>query len=91
MYAVSANARLHAKYIRHGVEKITRCLCPGGLQVDAIRNGTALILSCRKAKRYDEAAMNAAAQLLKVVPEVRMPSCLLAHAPRTHTCACMHA
>jgi geranylgeranyl transferase type-2 subunit alpha len=39
-------------------------------QVDAIRNGTALILQCRQHKRYDEAVMVAAAKLLKVVPEV---------------------
>eukprot|EP00955_Chlamydomonas_euryale_P101581 365355-Chlamydomonas_euryale.AAC.12 len=41
-------------------------------QVDAIRNGTALILSCRKARRYDAAAMDASAKLLQVVPEVGM-------------------
>ncbi|KAG1679955.1 hypothetical protein FOA52_007019 [Chlamydomonas sp. UWO 241] len=38
--------------------------------VDAIRNGTALILSCRKAKRYDDVAMDASGKLLKVVPEI---------------------
>lgn len=40
-------------------------------QVDAIRHGTALVLECRKQGRYDEAAMDAAGKLLKVVPEVR--------------------
>jgi geranylgeranyl transferase type-2 subunit alpha len=40
------------------------------LQVDAIRDGTALILQCRKARRYDDAVLDASAKLLKVVPEV---------------------
>ncbi len=39
-------------------------------QVDAIRNGTALILQCRQLKRYDETVLTASAKLLKVVPEV---------------------
>ena len=42
-----------------------------GPQVDAIRTGTALVLECRKQRRYDEVVMNASAKLLKVVPEVR--------------------
>ncbi len=41
------------------------------VQVDAIRNGTALILQCHRQKRYDDVVMNASAKLLKVVPEVR--------------------
>ena len=40
-------------------------------KVDAIRNGTAMILECRKLKRYDPVALEASAKLLKVVPEVR--------------------
>ena len=40
-------------------------------QVDAIRQGTALVLKCRRAKRYDAAALMAAEKLLRVVPEVR--------------------
>lgn len=54
-------------------------------QVDAIRNGTALILSCRKAKRYDDVAMDASGKLLKVVPEVGATREGMAqHAARTH-------
>jgi hypothetical protein len=44
-----------------------------GPQVDAIRQGTALVLECRRLKRYDAAALTAAAKLLKVVPEVWPP------------------
>lgn len=40
-------------------------------QVDAIRQGTALVLECRRLKRYDAPALAASAKLLKVVPEVR--------------------
>mmetsp|Transcript_37806 Transcript_37806/g.84312 ORF Transcript_37806/g.84312 Transcript_37806/m.84312 type:complete len:375 (+) Transcript_37806:69-1193(+) len=39
-------------------------------KVDAIRNGTALVLQCRKLKRYDDTVMVASANLLKVVPEI---------------------
>lgn len=42
-------------------------------KVDAIRKGTALILECRKLKRFDSVALDASAKLLKVVPEVRWP------------------
>lgn len=41
------------------------------MQVDAIRNGTALVLEYRRQKKYEPAIMDAAAKLLKVVPEVR--------------------
>lgn len=40
-------------------------------QVDAIRQGTALVLECRRLARYDPPALAAAAKLLTVVPEVR--------------------
>ncbi|KAI8473190.1 MAG: hypothetical protein J3K34DRAFT_519200 [Monoraphidium minutum] len=39
-------------------------------KVDAIRHGTALVLECRRLRRYDAAALAAAAKLLKVVPEI---------------------
>ncbi|EFJ47256.1 hypothetical protein VOLCADRAFT_117940 [Volvox carteri f. nagariensis] len=39
-------------------------------KVDAIRNGTALVLEYRKQKKYDPAVLDAAAKLLKVVPEI---------------------
>lgn len=42
------------------------------IQVDAIRKGTAMVLECRKQKRYDNLVMDAAAKLLRVVPEVRV-------------------
>ena len=42
-------------------------------KVDAIRSATALILECRKLKRYDSVALDASAKLLKVVPEVNLP------------------
>ena len=54
-------------------------------KVDAIRKGTALILECRKSKRYDSVALDASAKLLKVVPEVGGPlitttlPCILSH------------
>lgn len=40
------------------------------LQVAAIKQGTALVLQCRQARRYDPAALTASEKLLKVVPEV---------------------
>ena len=40
------------------------------LQVDAIRKGTGMVLECRRQKRYDGPVMEAAAKLLRVVPEV---------------------
>jgi hypothetical protein len=43
--------------------------CPRS-QVEAIRQGTALVLECRRLRRYDPPALAAAAKLLKVVPEV---------------------
>ena len=46
-------------------------LPPHATQVDAIRQGTALVLECRRLQRYDPPALAAAAKLLKVVPEVR--------------------
>ncbi|KXZ54759.1 hypothetical protein GPECTOR_4g829 [Gonium pectorale] len=39
-------------------------------QVDAIRNGTALVLEYRKQRKYEPAILDAAAKLLKVVPEI---------------------
>ncbi|GLC34312.1 hypothetical protein PLESTB_000743300 [Pleodorina starrii] len=39
-------------------------------KVDAIRNGTALVLEHRKQRKYDPAVLNASAKLLKVVPEI---------------------
>mmetsp|Transcript_19954 Transcript_19954/g.55579 ORF Transcript_19954/g.55579 Transcript_19954/m.55579 type:complete len:385 (-) Transcript_19954:202-1356(-) len=39
-------------------------------KVDAIRNGTGLVLQCRKQQRYDPVVMDASAKLLKVVPEI---------------------
>lgn len=39
-------------------------------KVDAIRNGTALVLECRRQRKYDAAVMDASAKLLKVVPEI---------------------
>ncbi|PNW81017.1 hypothetical protein CHLRE_07g339350v5 [Chlamydomonas reinhardtii] len=39
-------------------------------KVDAIRNGTALVLEYRRQKKYEPAIMDAAAKLLKVVPEI---------------------
>eukprot|EP00798_Chlamydomonas_sp_ICE-L_P016048 gene16048-22184_t len=39
-------------------------------KVDAIRNGTAMVLECRRKMRYDDMVMDAAAKLLKVVPEI---------------------
>lgn len=48
---------------------VTR-LCLARNQVGAIRDATGLVLGCRRQKRYDQAALDAAAKLLKVVPEV---------------------
>lgn len=42
-------------------------------KVDAIRQGTALVLECRRLGRFDAPALAAAAKLLQVVPEVRSP------------------
>jgi len=39
-------------------------------QVEAIKNGTTLVLRCRAAHRHDAAALAAAAKLLRVVPEL---------------------
>ncbi|GFR50411.1 hypothetical protein Agub_g12628, partial [Astrephomene gubernaculifera] len=39
-------------------------------KVDAIRNGTALVLEYRKQRKYDPAVLDASAKLLKVVPEI---------------------
>ncbi|KAG2442245.1 hypothetical protein HYH02_009729 [Chlamydomonas schloesseri] len=39
-------------------------------KVDAIRNGTALVLEFRRQKKYESAILDAAAKLLKVVPEI---------------------
>jgi len=41
------------------------------LQVAAIKQGTTLVLECRRQRRYDQAALTASEKLLKVVPEVR--------------------
>lgn len=40
------------------------------LQVAAIKQGTTLVLECRRQRRYDLAALTASEKLLKVVPEV---------------------
>ncbi|KAG2496268.1 hypothetical protein HYH03_005501 [Edaphochlamys debaryana] len=39
-------------------------------KVDAIRNGTALVLEYRKQRKYEPAILDASAKLLKVVPEI---------------------
>jgi hypothetical protein len=39
-------------------------------KVAAIKQGTALVLECRRQCRYDPAALKASEKLLKVVPEV---------------------
>ena len=39
-------------------------------KVSAIKQGTALVLECRRQRRYDPAALKASEKLLKVVPEV---------------------
>eukprot|EP00878_Enallax_costatus_P016572 GHUV01017388.1.p2 GENE.GHUV01017388.1~~GHUV01017388.1.p2 ORF type:complete len:410 (+),score=127.97 GHUV01017388.1:231-1460(+) len=39
-------------------------------KVTAIKQGTALVLACRQARRYDPAALTASEKLLKVVPEI---------------------
>ncbi|KAF8055830.1 hypothetical protein HT031_006605 [Scenedesmus sp. PABB004] len=39
-------------------------------KVAAIKQGTALVLECRRARRYDEAALKASEKLLRVVPEI---------------------
>lgn len=39
-------------------------------KVAAIKQGTALVLECRRQRRYDPAALKASEKLLKVVPEV---------------------
>ncbi|KAG2434746.1 hypothetical protein HXX76_007634 [Chlamydomonas incerta] len=39
-------------------------------KVDAIRNGTSLVLEYRRQKKYEPAILDAAAKLLKVVPEI---------------------
>jgi geranylgeranyl transferase type-2 subunit alpha len=39
-------------------------------KVAAIKQGTALVLECRRLRRYDPAALKASEKLLKVVPEV---------------------
>eukprot|EP00877_Chromochloris_zofingiensis_P014557 jgi/Chrzof1/9355/UNPLg00326.t1 len=39
-------------------------------KVDAIRQGTNLVLECRRQQRYDDAALTATEKLLKVVPEI---------------------
>jgi hypothetical protein len=41
------------------------------LQVAAIKQGTTLVLECRRQCRYDQAALTASEKMLKVVPEVR--------------------
>jgi geranylgeranyl transferase type-2 subunit alpha len=41
-------------------------------KVAAIKQGTALVLECRRQKRYDSAALKASEKMLKVVPEVRV-------------------
>jgi hypothetical protein len=40
------------------------------LQVAAIKQGTTLVLECRRQRRYDQAALTASEKMLKVVPEV---------------------
>eukprot|EP00879_Flechtneria_rotunda_P012814 GHRR01013380.1.p1 GENE.GHRR01013380.1~~GHRR01013380.1.p1 ORF type:complete len:149 (+),score=36.73 GHRR01013380.1:268-714(+) len=40
------------------------------VQVAAIKQGTTLVLECRRQHRYDEAALKASEKLLKVVPEI---------------------
>jgi hypothetical protein len=39
-------------------------------KVAAIKQGTALVLECRRQRRYDSAALKASEKMLKVVPEV---------------------
>jgi len=39
-------------------------------KVAAIKQGTTLVLECRRQRRYDAAALKASEKLLKVVPEV---------------------
>jgi len=65
-------------------------------KVDAIRNGTGLVLQCRKQQRFDPMVMDASSKLLKVVPEVRRvtatsqgPSSLCRFLLQLLFCACL--
>jgi hypothetical protein len=58
------------------------------LQVAAIKQGTTLVLECRRQRRYDQAALTASEKMLKVVPEVRGPSSSCACALGKHSFAC---
>ena len=60
--------------------------------MDAIRQGNALVLECRRQLRSDQAALDASAKLLKVVPEVRRPGrAVLWQAATRPRCTLLHA